>query len=189
MSAVANYLEEIYLYEEIKLIDEGFASWAQQLTQKKIIDKLKLAAQKKDTKMIEKIMSIFPKVSAEKLLKIGKKAHKDFKEAYLLARKEIAKRFPKISGEKKDYLSLALASFIVTSKDMKKGAIEITEKLKKSQGKKAVSQEGLFMGMITFLLSGAFIAAALSTLSLFPLLIGIVLASFSMLLLLEGAAY
>ena len=60
-------------------------------------------------------------------------------------------------------------------------------KMKEPQYKKFGGSEG-FMGMIFLLLSGAFLASAFSSLTLFPLLVAIVVASFAMLFILEGAA-
>ena len=191
MSAITNYLNELYFYEEIYYIDESFASWAKQIASKKIIDKLTLAAQHKDIKMVEKIMSAVPKVSTEKLLKIGKKAHKDFKQAYIATKKEVSKKFINLSGQKLEYLALALTPFIVTSKDIKNAAKEkvaqLKQKAKEPQFKK-FGAEG-FVGMLFLLLiGGAFAAASFATLTMFPLLVGIVIAGFAMLLMLEGAA-
>lgn len=190
MSAISNYLNELYLYEEVEYLDESFASWVKKIGSKKVIDKLQMAAQRKDLVLIRDIISDIPKVDADKLRSIGKKINKNFDKAYRITEKEAKKQFPELTGNTLKYFTLVVTPFVTISKDMKTTAKDKITKLRKKSKKfgfkKFVEGEGM-AGMFLAILAGIFVATAMAHLSLFPLLIGIAVAGFAGLFMLEGA--
>ncbi len=189
MSAAANYLNRIYLDEEIKRLDENFASWAKQIGMKKLANKFYLAGKQKDNLSISKIVSAIPKVDADKLKSIGKKAHKNFDKAYRITVKEVKKNFPELTGDKLKYFSLIITPYITVSEDMEKNAkdkiIMIRKKSRDAGFKKFDGGQGT-LGMFLAILAGAFAAAAIANIALFPLLLAIVIAAFASLFVLQG---
>lgn len=188
MSVIPNCLDQLYLYEEVQYIDESFASWVKQLSNKKIVDKLQMAAQRKDLNTINQIISAIPKVDADKLRSIGKRVHKDFDKAYKVTQKEVQKQFPELSGNKLKYFVLTIAPKVALSKDMEATARDDIKKLKKKlreKGFKEFGSEGT-VGLAGIFLAGVLGVTAIANLSLFPLLIGIVVAAFAALFILQG---
>ena len=189
MSAILNYLEQLYLYEEIQYIDESFASWVKQLSNKSITDKLQMAAQRKDLDAISRIVSVIPKVDADKLRLIGKRVHKNFDRAYKVTQKEAQKQFPELSGDKLKYFVLTIAPKVAISEDMEVTARddirELKKKLREKGFKKFDSGAGT-LGMFMVFLAGILGVVAIAHLSLFPLLIGIVVAAFAGIFILQG---
>jgi len=186
MSAISKYLNELYLYEEISFIDESFVSLAKNIGKSQILKKLQLASKTKDLNSIRRILSAVPKIDPDKLRIIGKKANKDFDKAYKITEKECKEKFPKLKGDSLKYFSLIVTPFVVVSKNMEKTSKDKVSMLSKN-AKKFGGGEAT-TGMFLAILAGIFGAAALANVSLFTLLIGIVIAGFAGLFIIEGAA-
>jgi hypothetical protein len=185
------YLEKLYLYEQVKYIDEGFISWAKKTTIEKVINRMNIAIKQKDVGTIQKILKVIPKVEPSKLYQIGKRAHKDFDKAYKIVKKEAINIFPDLNDKKLEYFSLMITPKIALSKDIKSTAKkeikELNKKLKKAGAKKFGAEGGGIIGIVLIILAGALFATAITHLVMFPLLIGIIIVAFGGMFALEGA--
>jgi hypothetical protein len=164
----ANYLEHKYLLEKIEYIDEGFTEWARRLNVKTLLGSMKNVVNQKDEQALKSMLSKLPKVEFQKLFTIGNQLTPSFEKSYEVMKRSLSKN-KNLKGRQLDYLSLSLATLIVNDADKDKAANNLTDKIfKKASGGGSIAVGGLLM-----LISGAFVAAALSTFSMIPLLIAL----------------
>ena len=175
MSAVADYLHENYLHEQIVIIDEGIALWLKSINPKSLITNIDNAIKKKDSSKVEAILRLIPKSDFRTLYKVASNINDNFSVAFNAVKKEAGVKFSNLKGIKLDLFSLIFASTIVAKSNVKKASKEIvsniSDKLKRS-GVKNFGSEAV-VGVTILTLSGVLVAAALSTLSMTPMIMGI----------------
>ena len=175
MGAVADYLHESYLYEQIELLDESISTWLKTIRPQNIIDSINKAIKNKDAAKVESILRVLPKSDFKTLYTISSKINDKFASAFNEIRKEAGKKFSNLKGTKLDLFSLIFATTVVSKPNIKKASKEIVfdidSKLKKA-GVKNFGAEGM-AGISMLLMSGIFASVAFATLSLTPMLIAI----------------
>jgi hypothetical protein len=170
------YLENKYLLEKIQYIDEGFFDWANRLNVQTLVDTMKKTILQKDHQGLLAIFSKLPKVDFQKLFTMADKINPRFNEAFGIMKKQMSKL--KIKGRFLDYISLSFAVLIVDDTDMEKSAKKIVDSV--SSKVKKLDGGSISLGIMFLILSGSFIAAAVATMHLIPLLIAIALVGLSM---------
>lgn len=191
---VENYLYELYLYEELLLIDENFITWAKRFKEdklKKFGEKMKKALDRKDMEGVRSIASKMPDPSMDKLEKMAKKASPNFKKAKKEASKKIGMHFAGIPEVEHRVLTFIVAIINSRSDEVVKGVGETIKKLKKLvKTPKVKKLGGGGEGAVgTAMLIGAFMIGlgAFLTISFPFLMLALLLAGLAAVFFIEGA--
>lgn len=175
MNKLDKYIDRIYLREDFKMFSK-----VKHLNM--IKTKLQSAVKSKDVGKAKSILSMMPRLSPEKLYKIGDKAHPKFAETYKKAEGAVSKNLPSVNPNQKKAMILAVTALATPSKDDKSVDKIVGFMKQKMMGK----SDNIIMGCLSLTVAGSFIAAAFATLALWPLLFGIFIAAIGLVLFFSG---
>lgn len=131
---IENYLNDLYLYEELIIIDENFITWAKRFRKEKlmkIVDKMKNAFERRDMQKVKSIASKIPKPSIENLEKMAKKLSPNFIRINREASRQIKQKFSGVSDAEIRLISFIVAIINTNTDNIIKSVGETIKKLKK----------------------------------------------------------
>ncbi len=173
------YLNNVYLYEDLKLINEDFASLFRSKAFDLIKTKFASAVKRKDGQSLKAIASKIPSIPVKSLRQIGKKAHPKFEKTYLFTLAKM-KNQKKITNQKmKELIAISIASIATVATDPNKKADELLKKLHKLIASNDIKEEAAFFGF-SMILAGSLVAGAYATLALWPLLLALFIVALTM---------
>lgn len=187
MDKIQNYLDELYFLEEMEIVLEDISDLAGPKLSK-IKDQMVNAADTGDINKLQRIASIIPKVSEDKLYKLGEKAHPRFKETYKYAEKEVSKKLNVKDAKALKVTSSVVAAMACVANNPKEKSTKIIEAIKTKRDAKKQQFGALGLGLLGVILAGAFLASAFASLSLFPLLLSLVIVGVAIMIMMGGAA-
>jgi hypothetical protein len=189
MSVVADYLQELYMYEKVSYIDEDLSSWLKTIGPRNLIKKLSDAVKTKDAGEVEALLKTLPKVEFKKLYTITSKINSRFEEAFDITKKQLAKKFPKLKGLQLDSFALVVSIMTLTKTDLEASVKKTIDKLYKSFQRIGVKNfgSGGMTGASLLLLAGMLVAAALSTLKMSPLLLALAIVGLALIVFMRGS--
>lgn len=192
---VENYLSEVYLYEELMLIDENLITWAKTFTEEKlkgIGEKMQQAFNRGDMQKVKSIASKIPRPSVDSLEKMAKKTSPNFKKANIEASRQISQKFPEISDTEKRLVTFIVAIINQNSDNITDGVADTVKKLKKliknPKVKKAAAVTGAGgLGSMLIMAAGVIGLVAFITINFPVLLLALLISGIALVFLIEAA--
>lgn len=154
MDKIAEYLHNIYLLDEISLLNEDLSSFIKRITHNKandILSRVKSAVFKRDPKVLKKVISRIPVISVDTLKKLGKKNSPDFDKSFRISYDFLKRTSDLPEGEPIDYMACIVA-IISTSREgdivenTKESLRKFDSFVKKNKSKFVKEQAGASLG-------------------------------------------
>jgi len=115
------YLNEIYLLDEISLLNEDLSSFIKKLTVDKaklLLGKVSSAIKRKDSSLLKKLVAHVPTVTPDLVKKLVKGEQPTYDRSFAIAKKYIETKFPKVPTKSVDALASVVA--ILSGSDVTK---------------------------------------------------------------------
>lgn len=179
------HLDDIHFFEEMKVITEDISQFFTGSKLELIKNKMVDAAKKKDSAQLQRIASIVPKVPEDTLYKIGLKANPDFRQTYNHVDKKVKSKLGIIDIKLRSVLSTVVSSAACLSDNPKEKSDKLIDTLSKAVKKKSmVPATGMIFGI--FIIAGILVGVSYATISMSPLLVGIIIVGLAILLIPGG---